>query len=200
MPFGAFNFSRSAQDSTSSSQSRSGLGLEEYGSASRHALDTLFGGYGGPGARSTFEDILRAPTPTFQYAPAIPAGGLFPEQQAGIDQFGRDLFSRFSGQSAQRGFLNPANTAAVAGSAMTAAAPSLLSLIQRNRELARQQELERLNSLFMPQQFKMNATQPFLNFAGLLPGFLGSTSTSQAWSSGGSTGGGLSGGTGGGKP
>lgn len=189
MAFG-FDFSRAEQDSygTNKSSSYTGLGPEKKPWASQFYADVL--------ERRTpqFESLLTAPSPTFAYAPNMPTGGLFPEQQRGLQEFGQQLFSNLSGGSARAGFVNPENTNAVLGASFERALPTVLNQIQQNRQLALQQEQDRLASLMMPEQVRQARTADFLRYLSLGPGFLGSSSTSEGmnWSSGGSVGGGAS--------
>lgn len=59
--------------------------------------------------------------------------GLTAPQMAGFNTLTNNLFSKFSGSGAARGFLSPENIGAIGGSALTQAAPQLLQQIFNNQ-------------------------------------------------------------------
>lgn len=70
----------------------------------------------------------------------LPVGkyGLHPNTTTGVDQLGRDMFSRASGSRAQRGFNTAYNLEGVTGDAVRMVAPTLIPL-QTQYALARAQ-------------------------------------------------------------
>ena len=86
------------------------------------------------------------------------------------------MFSKVSGQTAQRGFLNPANTSAVAGSAAQNVAPQFANLFASmatnnvNQNLERQWQLPQI-----VEQMRQAKEQQAMGLFSQIPGFLGSS-------------------------
>jgi hypothetical protein len=62
----------------------------------------------------------------------INAQGFMPEQMAGVEMFGKNMFNDVSANYASRGLNSPANINGVIGSAVAAAAPQLMGMAQQN--------------------------------------------------------------------
>lgn len=102
--------------------------------------------------------------------PQLQSNGLFAQQNVGFNQLANSLFNQYSSDAASRGMMSPENTNAVVGSALTAAAPSLMSTIQGNLSLGDQLT-----------EGRMNALQGLLSIA---PWMLGSQEQSQSTGTG----------------
>jgi hypothetical protein len=98
-------------------------------------------------------DYFNSPMPTLN------PNGFFDAQTAGVNELARQMFGNVSGDYASRGLLTPDNLGGVVGSAVTAAAPNLMSLIASNIQ---QQEA-----------MKANRFQPLLNTLSTAPSLLG---------------------------
>lgn len=111
----------------------------------------------------------------FQLAmPQLNERGLFAEQERAIaspfEEAIRQMFSRVSGQTAQRGFLNPAATSAVAGSAAQNVAPQFANLFAN---LASQNVNTRWMLPLELEKVRQAREAQAMNLFGQIPSFLG---------------------------
>ena len=141
--------------------------------------------------------------------------GFLPEQMAGVNMLGKNMFADVASNYAGRGLTNPQNISGVVGSALASASPQLMGMIQQNvfgNETAKQNRFQMLQNamnlypslLGQESHTTQKTTAPGIGFtfANSLASSLGNTigSLGKGGEGGaGSGGGGGQGGSGGGK-
>lgn len=90
------------------------------------------------------------------------AQGFMPEQMAGVNMLGKNMFADVSANYAARGLNSPGNISGVVGSALAAASPQLMGMVQQN--------------VLGLEQAKQNRFQMLQNAMNLYPSLLGQES------------------------
>lgn len=99
----------------------------------------------GIGDVKAFNPFITARTTGDLGLPSMNAMGLYPQQEQAFSQAVTQALSRFSGNYAAHGFLNPDVVASIAGSAAQQVAPQFLPLILQNILQPEQRQQERIN-------------------------------------------------------
>ena len=176
------------QKSGSNNQSTASSGFLENGPHGKaYASDLAVRGLGRLYTRG-LDRLEGDALPQFQFSQTMP--GLFKEQEGWANAFASQLFNKVSGSAAARGQLSPFNNAAVVGSALTKAAPTILPMIGQNLQTA---------ALIPEQVFAQRHQNAMSPLQALIAG-LGSQqqATGSSWGTGFNVGGGGSYGGGGG--